>query len=120
MSKISSKRPAIPSRASTRSAWRVLARLGIAGHFDEIFDIAAADYRPKPRAEPMAALVERHGIAPRSAVFVEDLARNLAPAAALGMTTVLVTAAPASEAPEDFIDHVTHDLAAWLEALTMR
>ncbi len=113
-------RKLIYTNGSTRHAERVLARLGIAGHFAEIFDIAAADYRPKPRAEPMSALVERHGIAPRSAVFVEDLARNLAPAAALGMTTVLVTAAPAVEAPEDFIDHVTDDLAAWLGALTMR
>ena len=49
---------------------------------------------------------EAHAIDPATAAFFEDAERNLAPAAALGMTTVLVGPhAAASTAP--FVDHRT-------------
>jgi putative hydrolase of the HAD superfamily len=51
--------------------------------------------------------------------MIEDLPRNLAPAAALGMTTVLVRT-DSSWAQEGadaaHVHHVTDDLVAWLEA----
>ncbi|MGF1609955.1 MAG: pyrimidine 5'-nucleotidase [Kiloniellales bacterium] len=107
------------TNASTAHAERVLTRLGIARHFQAVFDIAAADYRPKPMAEPYHRLVARHAIEPQRAVFFEDSARNLEPAAALGMTTVLVAAAdePTGDAVADFVHHVTADLAGWLRSL---
>ena len=57
----------------------------------------------------------------------EDIPRNLKPAAALGMTTVLVTATAdgeiarygppgdENEAVLDHVDHVTDHLARWLD-----
>ena len=74
-------------------AERVLGRLGFAHVFDEIFDIVHADYHPKPRPESFSRFIARHGIRAREAVMFEDLARNLAPAHELGMTTVLVRSA---------------------------
>ena len=74
-------------------AERVLGRLGFAHVFDEIFDIVDADYHPKPRPESFSRFIARHGIRAREAVMFEDLARNLAPAHELGMTTVLVRSA---------------------------
>lgn len=108
------------TNASAAHAERVLDRLGIAAHFTAIFDIAAAGYRPKPEPAGYARLVERHGLDPRASVMVEDMARNLLPAAALGMTTVWVRTdheLGALEAEAGHIDHVVDDLASWLQAV---
>ena len=53
--------------------------------------------------------------------MVEDMARNLAPAAALGMTTVWIrnsTEHGRIGADGDHIDHVIDDLALWLGSIT--
>lgn len=105
------------TNASVAHAERVLGRLGVHHHFAEIFDIVAADYRPKPEPEIYRLLVERHGVEPRRSVMVEDMARNLAPAAALGMTTVWVRTGSewgAMGAEDGHIHHVVEDLPAWL------
>ena len=54
-----------------------------------------------------------HTVEPRSSAFFEDLARNLEPAAAIGMTTVLIgPEALASTAP--FVHHRAERLAPFL------
>lgn len=105
------------TNATVAYAERVLARLGITHHIEAIFDIAAADYRPKPEPESYRRLIAEHRIDPSRAVLVEDIARNLAPAAALGMTTVWVPNAAdwSRDGAEDgHVHHVAEDLAAWL------
>ena len=69
-------------------ARRVLDRLGLANAFDGLHDIHAMNYVPKPDPRSYAAMCARHGIDPARALFVDDMARNLAPAKALGMVTV--------------------------------
>ena len=71
-------------------AERVATRLGIMGHFDDVFDIVAADYQPKPNAEPYPKMLARFGIEAQRTAFFEDMARNLTPAHKLGITTILV------------------------------
>lgn len=115
-------RKVIFTNADTAHAERVLARLGIANHFDAIFDIVESQYIPKPEPEIYDTLVERFAIDPPKAVMVEDIARNLKPAASLGMTTVWVRpitkCAVSKEAPDgDHVDFETDDLVAWLQAL---
>jgi putative hydrolase of the HAD superfamily len=110
-------RKLIFTNGSTRHAENVLAHLGIAHHFSEIYDIAAAGYLPKPLPQTYRTLIERHGVDPDRAVYIEDIARNLEPAAALGMTTVWI--APADREadappPADYVHHVVEDLAEWL------
>ena len=108
------------TNASARHAGKVLARLGVAHHFDDIFDIADANYVPKPHPDTYAALLERHGIDARAAAIIDDIARNLEPAAALGMTTVWVRSeSPWGREGSDggHIDHVIDDLAEWLGAI---
>ena len=100
-------------------ARRILARIGLTGHFVGIHDIVACDYLPKPDPSGYCALIERHGIDPYRALMVEDMARNLPPAAALGMTTAWVIGGSdwAREgAAAEHIHHVVEDLAAWLAA----
>lgn len=72
-------------------AENVANRLGITHLFDDIFDIVAADYKPKPQAEIYPKMLARFGIEAHKSAFFEDMARNLTPAHKIGMKTVLVT-----------------------------
>jgi putative hydrolase of the HAD superfamily len=98
-------------------AGRVLDKLGLGGLFDEIHDIHAMDYVPKPNPASYEAMCALYGIDASRALFVEDMARNLAPAKALGMTTVWID--NGSErgdygADPAFIDYRITDIGAWL------
>lgn len=83
-------RKLIYTNGSTEHAARVLAHLGIDRHFDEVFDIRASGFTPKPNLASYERLMAQHGVVPGRAVLFEDIVRNLAPARALGMTTVWV------------------------------
>ncbi len=103
-----------------RYAARVLDKLGLANAFDGMHDIHAMDYVPKPNPAAYDALCTRLGIEPRSALFVEDMARNLRPAKALGMTTVWVdngSEQAGAGADDGFIDYRTHDIGDWLTGI---
>jgi putative hydrolase of the HAD superfamily len=98
-------------------ARRVLDKLGLANAFDGLHDIHAMGYVPKPDPRAYEAMCERYEIEPRSALFVEDMARNLAPAKALGMTTVWVdngSEQAGRDADPAFIDYRTTDIGDWL------
>lgn len=98
-------------------AARVLDKLGLAGLFDGVHDIHAMDYVPKPDPRPYARMCERFDIDPRRALFAEDMARNLAPAKALGMTTVWIdngSELGSHGADPEFIDFHVADIGAWL------
>jgi putative hydrolase of the HAD superfamily len=110
-------RKLIYTNASARHAAMVLERLGMDGIFEAVFDIAAADWVPKPAIDGYRTLCERHAVEPNRTAMIDDIARNLEPAAALGMTTVwMKTDAEWAQgvAPEAHIHHVTGDLLGWL------
>ncbi|HVY97909.1 MAG TPA: pyrimidine 5'-nucleotidase [Dongiaceae bacterium] len=113
----------IYTNGSVAHARNVMHRLGISHHFKDIFDIVAAEYLPKPADASFAQLIATYGIAPERAVFIDDMARNLKPAAALGMTTVLVASdhdwAQPTAGEEGFIDHTTDNLAEWLSDIAL-
>jgi len=113
-------RKVIFTNGPTDHAERILARLSLSHHFEDIYDIVGANYIPKPKPEPYDDLVRRCRLNPSRTVMVEDLARNLAPAAALGMTTVWVRSNSEIETNQssEHVDHVVDDLAQWLGALT--
>jgi len=101
-------------------ARRVLDRLGLANAFDGLHDIHAMAYVPKPDPRSYAAMCERYAIAPERALFVEDMARNLAPAKALGMTTVWIDNGSEQAgvgADPAFIDYRVADIGEWLEEM---
>jgi putative hydrolase of the HAD superfamily len=114
-----SGRKLIYTNGSVPHAENLLNHLGISPFFDDIFDIAASDFAPKPSPVPFQRFVERYGVRPASALMIEDMAKNLVPAAALGLTTAWVKtevdwAAIASDA--DHINYVVDDLAGFLAA----
>ncbi len=107
-------------------AERVMTQLGVAQHFDDIFDIVAAEYVPKPNPQIYPTMLARFGLKAEKAAFFEDMARNLTPAHALGMTTVLVKengvdGLKAMNMPEKYRDeepahihHATDNLSGFL------
>ncbi|HEX8469048.1 MAG TPA: pyrimidine 5'-nucleotidase [Allosphingosinicella sp.] len=104
-------------------ARRVLDRLGLANAFDAVHDIHAMDYVPKPDPRTYAAMCERHSIVPASALFAEDMARNLVPAKQLGMTTVWVdngSEQASHDSDPAFIDYRITDIGDWLSEITGR
>jgi putative hydrolase of the HAD superfamily len=102
-------------------ARRVLDKLGLGNAFDGLHDIHAMAYVPKPDPGAYAAMCERWAIEPTRALFVEDMARNLKPAKALGMTTVWIdngSEQAEAEADAAFIDYRIADIGDWLAEIT--
>jgi putative hydrolase of the HAD superfamily len=109
----------VHTNGSVPHAERLLARLELTDLFSGIVDIVASGFEPKPALAGYRALLQRYAVAPTTAVMVEDMARNLVTAAALGMTTAWLrnTVDWAAEDREgDHIHHVVDDLAGFLTA----
>jgi putative hydrolase of the HAD superfamily len=100
-------------------ALRVLERLGLRETFEGIHDIHAMDLRPKPEPSAYAGLCAAFDLDPAQSLFVEDMARNLKPAKAIGMTTLWVDngSEQAADGDRSFIDFTTHDLTDWLHSV---
>jgi putative hydrolase of the HAD superfamily len=120
-------RKLILTNGSTDHAEAVLTRLGLARHFEAVFDIIAAELEPKPAARTYHKFLTRHDVDASKAAMFEDLARNLVVPHQLGMTTVLVVPDGSQEVVrEDWelegrddpsVDHVTDDLTGFLQGL---
>lgn len=107
------------TNGSLGHAERVLGHLGLAHLIEDVFAIETADYIPKPAMATFEKVVARHAFAPTATAFFEDSEKNLAPAALLGMTTVLV-GAHAAASTADFVHHRTHDLARFLTSARLK
>jgi putative hydrolase of the HAD superfamily len=120
-------RKLILTNGSTDHADKVLARLGLTGHFEAVFDIIAAELEPKPAPQTYQKFMKLHQVEPANSAMFEDLARNLVVPHQLGMTTVLVVPDGAEEVVredwelegrgEAYVDHVTDDLTGLLQRL---
>jgi putative hydrolase of the HAD superfamily len=105
-------------------AARILDRIGLADSFDAVWDIRTMQFMPKPMAEAYACVMAAGTIEGSEAAMFDDIARNLVPARALGMTTVwLKTDAPWGKhgplmdaAPGD-IEHETDNLTQFLNTI---
>ena len=108
------------TNADADYAARVLEARGIADLFDGICDIRTTRYTPKPDPAAYAMMVDHLGVDPRASLFVEDMARNLTPAKALGMTTVWLDNGSESGHRDHLPGHVdfhVSDIADWLDTL---
>ena len=123
-------RKLILTNGTRAHAEAVMARLEVAEHFDDIFDIRAAELEPQPRPAVYERFLIRHNVDPSRAAIFEDLARNLEVPHALGMITILVVPKGAGvvlreewelagrDAPH--VDHVTDDLAHFLRTIAAK
>jgi FMN phosphatase YigB (HAD superfamily) len=95
------------TNASKEYARRVLAALGVAERMEEVYGIEFMEYTAKPSPYPYRKLLRVTDTRPEDSLFCEDSRRNLLPARALGMFTVLVggngekpPASPEGDGPE--------------------
>lgn len=103
----------------------VLGRLGAEDLFDDVFDIRAMAYVPKPMPRAYEAFFAANGIEPTRAAMFDDLEKNLKVPHDAGMVTVQVVAAEGyahdqveawelDALPAEHVHHVTGDLAGFL------
>ncbi|KAA2236152.1 pyrimidine 5'-nucleotidase [Salinarimonas soli] len=116
-------RKLILTNGSRRHAENVARKLGVLEHFEDVFDIAASDFVPKPERRAYEIFLDRHHVDPARSAMFEDIAKNLVVPHDLGMTTVLVVPKTLDPFRESFeqeavhaphIDHITNDLADFL------
>ncbi len=118
-------RKLILTNGSRDHAMLTTAALGLDFLGDDIFDIAAADFLPKPHAQTYERFFDKHAIDPASACMFEDLPQNLLVPHAHGVKTVLVMPKPGqmdhreaceitSEAVPEHVDFATTDLVEFL------
>jgi putative hydrolase of the HAD superfamily len=120
-------RKLILTNGTRKHADAVVRRLAIDHHFEDVFDIVAADLEPKPAPDTYERFLKRHDVDPTRAAMFEDLARNLDVPHRLGMTTVLVVPEKTREVFREgwelegrdapHVDHVTENLAGFLTRL---
>ncbi len=120
-------RKLILTNGTRKHADAVMKKLEVHEHFEDIFDIVAAELEPKPAAITYERFLARHDVDPAKAAMFEDLARNLAVPHAMGMTTVLVVPSPGNTIKREawelqgrddpHIDHVTDDLTGFLASV---
>ena len=123
-------RKLILTNGTRKHAETVMRKLEIHQHFEDVFDIAAADLDPKPLPQVYERFLKRHRVDARKAAMFEDLARNLEVPHALGMVTVLVVPEGQREVfREDWelegrddphVDYATDDLAGFLAGIAAR
>ena len=112
------------TNGSRRHAERVAEKLGVLHLFEDICDIAACEYVPKPSPDAFDRMVRRHGVAPETAAMFEDMPQNLEAPHVLGMTTVLVHSSYHDHPiqlkirqwrePPEHVHHMTENLAGFL------
>ncbi|HHY48854.1 MAG TPA: pyrimidine 5'-nucleotidase [Alphaproteobacteria bacterium] len=107
----------------------VLRRLGDGEDiFEDIFDIRAMGFKPKPLPEAYASFLGAHGLVAAESAMFDDLEKNLVVPHTVGMATVQVIAADgyAHEQVEAWelepargphVHYTTDDLAGFLEDL---
>jgi putative hydrolase of the HAD superfamily len=123
-------RKLILTNGTVKHARAVMERLEIDRHFEDVFDIAAANLEPKPLPQVYDRFLKRHGVDAAKAAMFEDLARNLEVPHRLGMTTVLVVPEGTREVfredwelegrDADHVDHVTEDLTGFLAGIELK
>lgn len=104
------QRKSIFTNAPSAHAAAVLARLGIARHFERIFDVTWTEFRPKPHPASYRRVLAELGCPPERAALIEDTARNLPPARALGMRTIWVGEGPAPQGADAAVASVADAL----------
>lgn len=94
------------TNGSRRHAENVAGKIGVLHLFEDICDISACEFVPKPERSAFERMGRLHAIDANHAAMFEDMPHNLEVPHDLGMTTVLVHS--------DYVDHpVQIKMRAW-------
>jgi putative hydrolase of the HAD superfamily len=91
------QRKVIFTNATAAHAQAVLGVVGVAHHFEAVFDVYFAGNQGKPALGSYRRLLDALDVPGHRCLMAEDTARNLRPARQLGMTTVLVAPLPGGD-----------------------
>jgi putative hydrolase of the HAD superfamily len=118
----------ILTNGDTGHARSVLRRLGGNDLFEQVHDIRAMTYVPKPQREAYDGFLTQYGINPTRAIMFDDLEKNLVVPHDVGMATVQVVAGEGfaheqvdawelDRAAGPHVHHITDNLARFLREL---
>ncbi len=99
-------------------AERVLKAMGLAHHFERIYDLRYFNFVAKPDPACYQHILDDLGVAGSEVLLLEDTPHNLAPAKVLGMTTMLICDASACCADADYLVEDVQAALAIAEKLT--
>lgn len=106
------QRKVIFTNATVEHAHNVLTILGCADQFECIIDVRAVDFISKPDPRAYHRILELLDARGEECALIEDNARNLRPAKALGMTTILVDSVDC-----DDVDYCVRDILGVKECI---
>ncbi|HZY42171.1 MAG TPA: pyrimidine 5'-nucleotidase, partial [Anaerolineae bacterium] len=106
------QRKVIFTNANVEHARNVLTILDCADQFERIIDVRAVNFVSKPDPRAYARILEIIDARGDECVLIEDNARNLKPAKALGMTTILVDNSDCAE-----VDYCVRDILSVRDAI---
>ncbi len=117
------------TNGSRRHAENVAAKIGVLHLFEDICDIAALDFVPKPERAAFDRMTARHGVDGKTSAMFEDMPHNLEVPHDLGMTTVLVHSDTIDHLAQfkirdwqtlpGHIHHMTRDLTSFISATVL-
>ncbi|WP_323762003.1 pyrimidine 5'-nucleotidase [Maricaulis sp.] len=101
------------TNGSLKHAENILDHMGLTHLFNDIFDVEASGFQPKPLQAGFDRFIGHHALPAHEAVFFEDSLRNLKTAHAMGFTTVLVRAKAGTRSEDvamadEHPDHIHH------------
>ncbi|MFN8596824.1 MAG: pyrimidine 5'-nucleotidase [Anaerolineae bacterium] len=99
------QRKVIFTNATVEHAQNVLTILGCADQFERIIDVRAVNFVSKPDPRAYDCILDLIGARGDECALIEDNARNLRPAKALGMTTILVDSSDCAD-----VDYCVRDI----------
>ena len=118
------------TNGSRKHAENVAAKIGVLHLFEDICDISACEFVPKPERDAFDRMIKIHGVTARSAAMFEDMPHNLEAPHALGMTTVLIKSDYMDHPAQlkirhwkdlpDHVHHMTDDLRAFLAGTVLK
>lgn len=89
-------------------AERVLKAMGLAHHFERIYDLRYFNFVAKPDPACYQHILDDLGVSGPETLLLEDTSHNLGPAKALEMTTMLICDASTSCAAADYVVNDIH------------
>jgi putative hydrolase of the HAD superfamily len=92
-----SLRKAIYTNGTSAHGWRVLRALKVADRFEQVIGIEEVGLRNKASTDAYERMLALLGARGPECIMIEDTVRNLRPAKALGLTTVLVSSDGSAE-----------------------
>jgi putative hydrolase of the HAD superfamily len=120
----------ILTNGSRKHAEDTARALGILDAFEDVFDIKAAGFVPKPDRRAYEDFFALHNVEPAKAAMFEDLVKNLEAPRAAGMRTVLIVPRSGvvdlrddwerTQAHPAFVEYVTDDLTRFLTSAITR